>query len=155
MTFGIRRSQNGGVYVSVETLTTIIGIVGVLASFASAFAWLIRRMDARFDSFDAKFGARIDGVETKLEARIDAVEARLTERIDGVETQLTARMTAVERELVEVKIAIARLEGPPRASCPFADGAHQCSAPSRSVEPGSKPSRSRAAVRSSVRSRPS
>jgi hypothetical protein len=124
MAFGIRRSQNGGVYVSVETLTTIIGIVSVLASFASAFAWLIRRMDARFDSFDAKFGARIDavetrlteridGFETRLTERIDGVETRLTERIDGFETQLTARMTAVERELVEVKIAIARLEGPP------------------------------------------
>ena len=109
MTFAIRRSQNGGVYVSVETLTTIIGIVGVLASFASAFAWLIRRMDARFDQFDVKLEARIDSVEARLTERIDAVETRLTERIDSVET----RLTGVEHGLVDVKIAIARLEGPP------------------------------------------
>jgi hypothetical protein len=118
--FGVGPSQNGGVHVSVETLTTIIGIVGVLASFGSAFVWLLRRMDARFDQFDAKLDTRIDGVETRLTERIDGVEARLTERIDGVETRLTeridgveTRLTAVEHGLVDVKIAIARLEGPP------------------------------------------
>ena len=107
--FGVGPSQNGGVHVSVETLTTIIGIVGVLASFGSAFVWLLRRMDARFDQFDAKLDTRIDGVETRLTERIDGVETRLTERIDSVET----RLTAVEHGLVDVKIAIARLEGPP------------------------------------------
>jgi hypothetical protein len=118
--FGVGPSQNGGVHVSVETLTTIIGIVGVLASFGSAFVWLLRRMDARFDQFDAKLDTRIDGVETRLTERIDGVETRLTERIDGVETRLTeridgveTRLTAVEHGLVDVKIAIARLEGPP------------------------------------------
>jgi hypothetical protein len=131
MEFGVGPSENGGVHVSVETLTTIIGIVGVLASFGSAFVWLLRRMDARFDQFDAKLDTRIDGVETRLTERIDGVEARLTERIDGVETRLTeridgvetrlteridgveTRLTAVEHGLVDVKIAIARLEGPP------------------------------------------
>jgi hypothetical protein len=63
------------VYVSVETLTTIVGIVSVLASLAAGFAWMIRRMDA---------------LEEKLSGRIDAVE----------------------HEVVEVKIAVARLEGP-------------------------------------------
>ncbi len=120
MEFGVGPSQNGGVHVSVETLTTIIGIVGVLASFGSAFVWLLRRMDARFDQFDAKLDTRIDGVETRLTERIDGVETRLTDRIDGVETRLTeridsveTRLTAVEHGLVDVKIAIARLEGPP------------------------------------------
>jgi hypothetical protein len=120
MEIGVGPSQNGGVHVSVETLTTIIGIVGVLASFGSAFVWLLRRMDARFDQFDAKLDTRIDGVETRLTERIDGVETRLTERIDGVETRLTeridgveTRLTAVEHGLVDVKIAIARLEGPP------------------------------------------
>lgn len=125
MEFGVRPSQNGGVYVSVETLTTIIGVVGVLASFASAFAWLIRRMDARLDQFDARLDARIDGVEARLDARIDGVETRLIERIDGVETRLTeridgveTRLTQVEQGLVEVKIAVARLEGPPPRLAP-------------------------------------
>jgi hypothetical protein len=120
MEIGVGPSQNGGVHVSVETLTTIIGIVGVLASFGSAFVWLLRRMDARFDQFDAKLDTRIDGVETRLTERIDGVESRLTERIDAVETRLTeridgveTRLTAVEHGLVDVKIAIARLEGPP------------------------------------------
>ncbi len=39
---------------------------------------------------------------------------RMDERFTGVDEKLGARITAVERELVEVKIGIARLEGPPR-----------------------------------------
>lgn len=39
---------------------------------------------------------------------------RTDERFDGVESRLTERIVGVERELVEVKIAIARIEGPPR-----------------------------------------
>ncbi len=62
---------------STETIAIVISTATLLLGFASAFGWMIHRMDSRFD--------------------------RLSDRIDRV-----------EHELVEVKIAVARLEGPPR-----------------------------------------
>ena len=35
-------------------------------------------------------------------------------RIDRLDEKLSSRMDGMQRELVEVKIAVARLEGPPR-----------------------------------------
>ena len=83
--------------VSVEVLAIVISaatlMLGLGSTFVAGFAWMIRR---------------IDGVEQKLGDRIDGVEQKLGERIGGV-----------ERELVEVKIAIARIEGPPRHLTPI------------------------------------
>lgn len=62
---------------SAETITIAVGVASILLSFFGGFAWMIHRMDARFDRSDA-------------------------------------RISSVERELVEVKIGLARLEGPPR-----------------------------------------
>jgi hypothetical protein len=101
--------DNRSVYVSVETLSVILGVVGILISLAAGFGWFIRRTDARFD----QLLARIDSGDAKLEQRIDAVDTKLSQRIDSVETKLGERIDVVAHELVEVKIAIARLEGPP------------------------------------------
>ncbi len=84
---------------SVETIAIVISSATLLLGFVGAFGWMIRRTDARADHLEARLEARIDQVEQKLEARID----RLDEKVDGV-----------GRELVEVKIAVARLEGPQR-----------------------------------------
>lgn len=73
---------------SAEMITTLVGVVSMLLAFAGAFGWLIHRMDGQ----SAEHGARIDGVRADLGARIDKVGD----------------------ELVEVKIAVARVEGPPR-----------------------------------------
>lgn len=77
---------------SVETLTIVISAIGIVltlgASLFAGFAWMVRRIDA---------------VDTKLTARIDAVEEKLGARIDALADEVTG-----------VKIAIARLEGPPR-----------------------------------------
>ena len=77
---------------SVETITMVVGIVSMLLALAGGFGWVIRRMDARIDSSEQKFSARIDSLEGK---------------VDRVAT-----------ELVEVKIAVARIEGPPRHLLP-------------------------------------
>jgi hypothetical protein len=69
-------------FVSVEVITMIASAVSVIVAFASACGWVIRRMDARFERVDARFD-------------------RLEDRLSGV-----------EHELTEVKISIARLEGP-------------------------------------------
>jgi len=78
--------------VSAEMLAIVLSGVALLLSFVGmfvgGFARMLRRMDAGFD---------------RVEARIDRLEAKLE-----------ARITAVEKEQVEVKVAVARIEGPPR-----------------------------------------
>ena len=125
---------------SADTLTIIVSAIGVVltlgASLFAAGAWMIRRIDERLgtvdhrlstrigsvegrlgpriDSVEEKLGARIDTVEEKLTARIDTVEEKLGARIDTVEKKLGARIDAVAADGTDLKIAVARLEGPPR-----------------------------------------
>lgn len=77
---------------STETLATIISAVGVVVTLGTGMfvgaAWMVRRIDA---------------VEDKLSTRIDAVEEKLSTRID-----------AVAADVSDLKISVARLEGPPR-----------------------------------------
>lgn len=114
---------------SVETITMLVGIVSILLALASGFGWMVHRMDstssslesrlgARIDGGDRMLGARIDSVEKNLGARIDDVESKLGARIDSFEHNLGARIDKVSDELVEVKIAVARFEGPPRHLLP-------------------------------------
>ena len=79
-----------------ETLTIVISAIGIVltlgTSLFAAGAWMIRRIDDRIDAVDEKLSTRIDAVDEKLTARIDAVAADVT----------------------DLKISVARLEGPPR-----------------------------------------
>ncbi|MFT4259857.1 hypothetical protein [Microbacterium sp.] len=79
-------------FVSAEILAIVLSAIGIVLSLGTSMfaglAWVVRR---------------IDSVEEKLTARIDAVDLRLSARID-----------ALAAETTEVKIAVARLEGPPR-----------------------------------------
>ena len=88
---------------STETLATIISAVGVVVTLGTSMfvgaAWMVRRIDA----VDEKLSTRIDVVEERLSTRIDVVEERLSTRIDGVAADVT-----------DLKISVARLEGPPR-----------------------------------------
>ncbi|MDH5134171.1 MULTISPECIES: hypothetical protein [unclassified Microbacterium] len=114
---------------SADTLTIIVSAIGIVltlgASLFAAGAWMIRRiaerlgtvdhrLSARIDTVEEKLGARIDTVEEKLGARIDTVEEKLGARIDTVEEKLGARIDAVAADVTDLKIAVARLEGPPR-----------------------------------------
>lgn len=69
-------------YVSVEVITMLATAATTLVAIISGFGWMIGRMDARFAAADARFAAQ--------DAKFDRIEHGLT----------------------EVKIAIARLEGP-------------------------------------------
>lgn len=73
---------------STETITVLISTVSMLLAFAGAFGWMIHRMDAGNADVKAELGSRID----KLGTRVDNLA----------------------NELVEVKIAVARIEGTPR-----------------------------------------
>ncbi|MDR6865629.1 hypothetical protein J2Y69_000211 [Microbacterium resistens] len=108
---------------SPEMIAIVLSAVGLVAatvaSMFSGLTWVVRRIDAldtkltdRIDAVDAKLTERIDTVDAKLTERIDTVETKLTARLDTVETRLTDRVDAVGNGLSEVKVSIARLEGP-------------------------------------------
>lgn len=91
----------------------VIGMVIALFAFAVAvlggvggiIAHQSRGLDARFDQVDVRFD-QVDARIDRLDTRIDRVEGRM----DRVESQLDH----LAGEIVEVKIAVARLEGPQR-----------------------------------------
>lgn len=87
-------------YVSVEVITMLATGMTLLVAIISGFGWMINRMDVRFAAQDARFDARFE----KIDARFEKIDARF-EKIDGL-------FDHVEQEIFEVKIAIARLEGP-------------------------------------------
>jgi hypothetical protein len=77
------------VFVSAEVIALLgVGVTQLLAFF-SGLAWIHARMDKRFDVVDRRFDA--------VFKRFEAVDRRFAE---------------LERELTEVKIAVARMEGP-------------------------------------------
>ena len=116
---------------SVEVITMLATAAATLVAIVSGFGWMITRMDAKFDAQDAKFDARFDAQDAKFEARFDAQDAKFGARLDAQDAKFEARFDAqdakfgarfdrvdkrldrVENEIFEVKIAIARLEGPP------------------------------------------
>ena len=86
-------------FVSAEIIAIVISAVGIVltlgGSMLAGFAWCIRRSDR---------------VEERLGARIDAVQTDLAD----VEKSLGARIDAVAADTTELKIAMARLDGPHR-----------------------------------------
>jgi len=71
--------------------TQAITIIGsVIVPMMAGFAWIIHRMDAKFDKVDAKF--------EKVEERMDGIEKRM----NGIENRLVAlemRVGFIERIL--------------------------------------------------------
>ena len=78
---------------SAEVISIILVAVGVLITLGGGFfaglAWLLRRIDERFDKVDERFA--------KVDERLDKVDERL-----GL----------LQSEVNDVKVAVARLEGP-------------------------------------------
>lgn len=88
---------------SAEIVTIVLSAVGLLltsgAMMLAGFRWCVTRIDA----LDKGLSTRIDAVDEKLSARIDAIDEKLSARIDAVAADVT-----------ELKVAVARLEGPVR-----------------------------------------
>ncbi|KRD53830.1 hypothetical protein [Microbacterium sp. Root280D1] len=76
--------------VSIELVTMIVTVATTLLGLAAGFGWMITRTDARFEMFEQRMDARFEKSEQRMDARFEKVDV----------------------ELGEVKIAIARLEGP-------------------------------------------
>jgi hypothetical protein len=81
-------------YVSIEVLTTLGSFAGLLVAVVAGFGWTIRRTDTQLQHATGRLEASMD----RLESRMDRLEAQTY---------------ALTHELTEVKITIARLEGPP------------------------------------------
>lgn len=79
---------------SAEAISLILVAAGVLITlgggFVAGLAWLLRRMDELVEKMDQRFD-------------------KVDERFDKVDEQFST----VRAELNEVKVAVARLEGPP------------------------------------------
>lgn len=91
---------------SAEIVAIVLSAVGLLLTqgglMFAGFAWCIRRSDA--------IRADLVQVERSLGTRIDAVRTDLAD----VERSLGARIDAVSADTTELKVAMARLEGPQR-----------------------------------------
>ncbi len=90
-----------------ETVTILASGAGVLIAaiggLGGVLAWGIRRIDARFERIDARF--------ERVDARFDRVDARF-ERVDARFDRVDSGIAAIKDELTEVKVILARLEGP-------------------------------------------
>ncbi|MBS0023790.1 hypothetical protein [Microbacterium paraoxydans] len=88
---------------SPEILAVVVSAIGIVltlgTSLFGAMTWVVRRIDA---------------VDEKLSTRIDVVDEKLSRRIDAVDDKLSAQIDAVAADVTELKISVARLEGPPR-----------------------------------------
>lgn len=78
---------------SAEMFSLIFVAAGVVITLGSGFiaglAWLLRRMDERFEKVDQRF-----------------------DKADDRFSQVDEQIRSVQSELNEVKVAVARLEGP-------------------------------------------
>ena len=114
-------------FVSMEVITILGSTVTIIVAMASGFGWLVTRMDSRFAASDARIAmveGRFSGMEERMDARFAASDARMNERFAMVEERfsgmdarfgaLEERLSGIEHEVTEVRIAVARLEGPPR-----------------------------------------
>lgn len=118
---------------SVDVLTMLASAATILVALFGGFAWMIRRMDAGFAAHDAKMDARFAAQDVRfaaqdarfaaqderMDARFAAQDEKMDARFAGQDEKFDARfdrvedrLGRVEHELTDVKIAIARLEGP-------------------------------------------
>lgn len=85
---------------SPEAISLVLVAAGLLVTLGGGFiaglAWLMRRMDERFDKVDDQF------------AKVDERFSKVDEQFSQVHTKLHSLQT----ELNEVKVSVARLEGP-------------------------------------------
>ncbi len=84
--------QNGDMLVTAEMLTTVISFAALLVAIAGGFGWVIHRSDAQFRALSDKLDERTRMLQTAVDAQT--------------------------RELNEVKVAVARLEGPTQRLIP-------------------------------------
>ena len=114
--------HNGGMFVSAEAISLILVAAGVLITIGggcfAGLAWVVRRMDEGFNKADERVNDRFDKVDKRMNERFDKVDERFEkvdepfEKVDERFDKMDERMSQVQSELNDVKVAVARLEGP-------------------------------------------
>lgn len=99
---------------SVEVISIILAAAGILITLGGGFlaglAWMLRRMDEQFDKVDRRFD--------RIDQRFEQVDQRF-EKVDERFERMHEQIGQVQSELNDVKVAVARLEGPqPRLILP-------------------------------------
>ena len=93
---------------SVEVLAIIIAAASLFVALGgglfAGFAWMLRRMDERFVQAEVSVNERFNKAEVSLSERFNKVD----EKFDRIYDE----MREIRTELTEVKISVARLEGP-------------------------------------------
>ena len=100
--------------VSIELVMLVVSVATTLLGLATGFGWVITRMDARFAESEQRTNLRFDKVDERFDrvyAQFDRVDERFR-RVDEHFDRLEASMQELRSELGDVKISIARLEGP-------------------------------------------
>jgi hypothetical protein len=86
-------------------LSTAVGLVLTLSvTILSGMKWMLGRVEHRTDARFAEIDARFE----RMDARFDRMDARF----DRMETRTDERFAEVGASLMEVKLGLARLEGP-------------------------------------------
>jgi chromosome segregation ATPase len=111
------------------TVAVLGGVAGMLArqtkSIDARLDRLESSMDARFERVDSRFekvDTHFERAESSMDTRFEKVDTHFErvessmdtrfERVDAHFERIEDELAAVKGELVEVKVAIARLEGP-------------------------------------------
>lgn len=86
-------------------LSTAVGLVVTLSvTILSGMKWMLGRVEHRTDARFAEMDAHFE----RMDARFDRMDARF----DRIETRTDERFAEVGASLMEVKLGLARLEGP-------------------------------------------
>lgn len=89
-----------------EVINTMLAAVSTVATIFGGMYVMLRRLEGRID-------ARFERVDAQFE-RVDAQFARVDARFDKVDE----RFDRIEAEIVDLKVAVARIEGPQRSLLP-------------------------------------
>lgn len=113
---------------SIGLVMLVVSVATTLVGLATGFGWVITRMDARFAESEQRTNLRFDKVDERFD-RVDAEFDRVYAQFDRVYAQfdriderfrlvdshfdrLEASTQELRSEVGDVKIGIARLEGP-------------------------------------------
>ncbi|MBS1905467.1 MAG: hypothetical protein JST33_02635 [Actinobacteria bacterium] len=126
-------------YMSVETITIVLSAIGTVVTLGGStfvgMAWMVRRMDTIAERADTSLNVtrtelksdiadvRAELTEVKRELKSDILELRTELKGDIADgrkelksdiADVRTELTEVRRELGDVKVSVARWEGPPR-----------------------------------------
>ena len=110
---------------SAEMLTTLLTGLGILLSFAGAFAWLILRMDSfrtelkdDIRSLRTEFKDDLGSLRTELKDDLGSLRSEVKSDIRSLRTEvksdigcLRTDLSTTNRDLREIRVSVARLEG--------------------------------------------